>query len=49
MKAKCISQCQKDRKVLFEVGKIYDVDEEFYKNNIDRFEKIPSKTKEGQR
>ena len=46
MRVKCISQCQSDRKILFEVGKIYDIDKKLYKNNTDRFEKITVKTKE---
>lgn len=43
MKAKCIEKCQKDRKEIFEPGKVYDITEEMLKSGF--FEKISEPVK----
>lgn len=40
MKVKCISQCQKNRKILYKVGKIYEIDKDMYRRNTTFFEEI---------
>ena len=45
MKVKCIQQCQKDRKILYLVGKTYDIDEDMFKKNTEFFEKEEKKSK----
>lgn len=51
MKVKCISQCQTDRKTIYEVGKVYDIEESLYNANKNRFEKVTTEKnkKDGQR
>lgn len=43
MKVKCISQCQQDRKKIYTVGSIYDIEEKMYKKNTEFFKVIEKK------
>lgn len=45
MKVICISQCQTDRKIVYEIGKEYDIPEELYRKNKAFFEKAEKKNK----
>ncbi len=49
MKVKCTSQCQTDRAFLYKVGKEYDIPEELYNANKDKFVKIEKSKKSGQK
>ena len=45
MKVICISQCQKNRKTLYIVGRTYDIDENMFKKNKEFFKKYEKKSK----
>ena len=38
MKVKCVKQCQQDRKTIYKVGTLYDIDEKMYQKNKEFFE-----------
>ena len=40
MKVKCISQCQRDRKIIYIEGNIYDIEQEIYEKNKNFFKLI---------
>lgn len=44
MKAICIKKCQKDRRIVFEVGKEYDITEEMLKSGF--FKAVQPKVQE---
>lgn len=44
MKAICIEKCQKDRKIIFEVGKEYDISEDMFASGF--FKKVEPEKKE---
>lgn len=44
MQVICINQCQKDRKILYEKGNKYDIEEEIYKRNIEYFKPVEKST-----
>lgn len=48
MRVKCVSQCQTDRKTVYECGKEYDIPNELFKSNKDRFVKIEPKKEKGE-
>lgn len=45
MKVICIATCQKDRKIIYKVGKEYEISEDVYKKNKAYFKKVGKKEK----
>ena len=49
MKVICTSQCQKDRKTLYEVGKTYDIEEDMFNKNTEFFKKDEKEEKKSKK
>lgn len=43
MKVICTNTCQKDRKIVYQVGKVYDIPEEMFRKNKAFFKKAENK------